>query len=83
MVIRFILLNNGVTLTVDKQETRGAKGIVLENIRIVNGCQTCHAILETCKETIYAYDNNLQVNIKIIETEKDENFIRRYYILIQ
>jgi hypothetical protein len=70
---RFILLNNGVTLIVDKQETRGAKGIVLENIRIVNGCQTCHAILETCKET-NAYDN-LQVNIKIIETEKDENLL--------
>lgn len=67
---KFILLNNGITLTVDKQETRGAKGIVLENIRIVNGCQTCHAILETCKNNL-TY-NNLQVNIKIIETEKDE-----------
>lgn len=67
---KFVLLNNGITLTVDKQEIRGAKGIVLENIRIVNGCQTCHAILETCKNESQ-YDN-LQVNIKIIETEKDE-----------
>lgn len=67
---KFILLNNGITLTVDKQETRGVKGIVLDNIRIVNGCQTSHAILETCKNDPQ-YDN-LQVNIKIIETEKDE-----------
>jgi len=71
---KFILLNNGITIVVDKQEIRGAKGIVLENVRIVNGCQTCHAILETCRNNSL-YDN-FHVSIKIIETnEKDDDIL--------
>ncbi len=67
---QFILLNNGITFIVDKQEKRGEDGIILENIKIVNGCQTCNAIISVCKDT-EQYDN-LQVNIKIIETQKDD-----------
>ena len=67
---QFILLNNGITFIVDKQETRGKRGIELENIKIVNGCQTSNAIIEVCKNT-NNYDH-LQVSIKIIETQKNE-----------
>lgn len=66
----FILLNNGVTLIVDKHEPDYKNRIKLQNIRIVNGCQTCNAILEVCKNT-NQYDK-LQVSVKIIETENDE-----------
>ena len=67
---QFILLNNGITFIVDRQETRGKRGIELENIKIVNGCQTSNAIIEVCKNT-NNYDH-LQVSIKIIETQKNE-----------
>ena len=67
---QFILLNNGITFIVDKQETRGKRGIELENIKIVNGCQTSNAIIDVCKNTDDY--NHLQVSIKIIETQKNE-----------
>ena len=67
---QFILLNNGITFIVDKQETRGKRGIELENIKIVNGCQTSNAIIDICKNTDDY--NHLQVSIKIIETQKNE-----------
>ena len=67
---QFILLNNGITFIVDKQEKRGEKSIKLDNIKIVNGCQTSNAIIDVCKNTD-AY-NHLQVSIRIIETQKDE-----------
>lgn len=70
----FILLNNGITMIVSKQDSKEFKRrIILENIKIVNGCQTCNAILETCKDTT-EYDN-CKVSVKIIETDKDEAFI--------
>ncbi|GHT43285.1 hypothetical protein AGMMS49965_16780 [Bacteroidia bacterium] len=65
----FLLLNNGITIVVDKQEQKGEKGIVLDNIRIVNGCQTCHSILNICKQT-KDYDN-IKVAVRIIETKKE------------
>lgn len=67
---QFILLNNGITFIVDRQETRGKRGIELENIKIVNGCQTSNAIIDVCKNTDDY--NHLQVSIKIIETQKNE-----------
>ncbi|MBK8445058.1 MAG: AIPR family protein [Sphingobacteriales bacterium] len=67
---QFIILNNGITFIVDKQEKRGERGIVLENIRIVNGCQTCNAIVDVCKDTDDF--NDRQVSMRIIETQKDE-----------
>lgn len=65
----FLLLNNGITLIVDKQETRGRNSILLENIRIVNGCQTCHAIMDIANDT--SEYNDTLVAIKIIETNND------------
>jgi hypothetical protein len=65
----FLLLNNGVTIVVDKYERRGERGMYLENIRIVNGCQTCHSILTICKnKTDY---NNINVAIRIVETQNE------------
>ena len=66
----FLLLNNGITIVVDKQERRADKGIYLENIRIVNGCQTSHAILNVC--AVNQEFNDAKVSIKIIETDKDD-----------
>ena len=66
----FLLLNNGITIVVDKQERRTDKGIYLENIRIVNGCQTSHAILNVC--AVNQEFNDAKVSIKIIETDKDD-----------
>lgn len=65
----FLLLNNGITFIVDKQETRGKSSILLENVRIVNGCQTCHAIMDVVNNTP-EYNDTL-VAVKIIETNND------------
>ena len=65
----FLLLNNGITLIVDNQERRGDKGIYLENIRIVNGCQTSHSILKTCNSS--SLFNDTIVPVKIIQTDNE------------
>ena len=65
----FLLLNNGITLVVDNQERRGDKGIYLENIRIVNGCQTSHSILKVCNSC--SSFNNTNVPVKIIQTDNE------------
>ncbi len=65
----FLLLNNGITIIVDKQERKGDKGVYLENIRIVNGCQTCHSIMN-----VYNNNNDCRdalVAVKIIETNDE------------
>jgi hypothetical protein len=66
----FSLLNNGVTMVVDKYERRGEKGMFLENIRIVNGCQTCHSILSVCTDT--SKYNDICVAVRIVETKNEE-----------
>lgn len=66
----FSLLNNGITMVVDKYERRGEKGMFLDNIRIVNGCQTCHSILSICTNTNEF--NNIGVAIRIVETKNEE-----------
>lgn len=73
----FLLLNNGITMVVDKQEKRGDDGIYLENIRIVNGCQTCNAIVSASKEND-AY-KDAQVPVKIIETTEKQILSRITY----
>jgi hypothetical protein len=65
----FLLLNNGITIVVDKYERRGEKGMYLENIRIVNGCQTCHSILAICRNK-KNYDD-INVAIRIVETQNE------------
>ncbi len=69
----FLLLNNGITIVVDKQERKGDSGIYLEDIRIVNGCQTSHSILNSCAHDD-KYDN-LIVPFKIIQIKDDSDDI--------
>jgi len=66
----FLLLNNGITMIVDSQERRGDKGLNLTNIRIVNGCQTSHAIFEVCKDNQEHLD--AMISVRIIQTNKPE-----------
>lgn len=73
----FLMLNNGITMVVDKQEKRGDDGIYLENIRIVNGCQTCHAIIAASKESEICKD--AKVPVKIIETPEKQILSRITY----
>ena len=63
----FLLLNNGITIVVDEQERKGDEGIYLKNIRIVNGCQTCHAIMKVLKENSECL--NAKIVVKIIQTK--------------
>jgi len=65
----FLLLNNGITIVVDKYERRGEKGMYLENIRIVNGCQTCHSILTICRNNDNY--NDVNVAVRIVETQNE------------
>ena len=66
----FLLLNNGLTIVVSEQERKGDKGVFLKNIRIVNGCQTSHAIMNVCKDNIDCLD--ARISVKIIKTEMDD-----------
>ncbi len=62
---QFLLLNNGITMIVDKQERKGDSGIYLENIQIVNGCQTSHSILKSCLDN--TENEKFKVPVKIIQ----------------
>lgn len=66
----FLLLNNGLTIVVSDQDRKGDKGVFLKNIRIVNGCQTSHAIMNIYKENTDC--QNAKISMKIIKTEKDD-----------
>lgn len=70
---KFLLLNNGITIVVDNQERKGDSGIYLENIRIVNGCQTSHSILKSCIGN--TNNNNIKVPIKIIQKYNNEEIL--------
>lgn len=67
---KFLLLNNGITMVVDKQDRKGDVGIYLENIQIVNGCQTSHTILKTCLGNDKYFD--IKVPVKIIERSEND-----------
>lgn len=64
---RFILYNNGVTIICKKLSNIRNK-YTLTDYQIVNGCQTSH-VLYNNKDEI---NGNLQIPIKLIETENDE-----------
>lgn len=68
---KFILLNNGVTVICKELSNIGNK-FKLTDYQIVNGCQTSHVIFNN-KENII---NELQLPIKLIETEDDETVNR-------
>lgn len=67
----FLYLNNGITVTCDRYEYSPIKespNVKIENLQIVNGCQTTNAIYE-------AYDNNLlkegRVIVRLLESKKE------------
>lgn len=64
---RFILYNNGVTIICKKLSNIRNK-YTLTDYQIVNGCQTSHVLFNNKGEI----NGNLQIPIKLIETEDDE-----------
>lgn len=64
---RFILYNNGVTIICKKLSNIRNK-YTLTDYQIVNGCQTSHVLFNNKDEI----KGNLQIPIKLIETENDE-----------
>lgn len=64
---RFILYNNGVTIICKKLSNIRNK-YTLTDYQIVNGCQTSHVLFNNKDEI----NGNLQIPIKLIETEDDE-----------
>ena len=64
---RFILYNNGVTI-ICKKLSNIRKKYTLTDYQIVNGCQTSHVLFNNKDEI----NGNLQIPIKLIETENDE-----------
>ena len=64
---KFVLLNNGVTVICKELSSIGNK-FTLTDYQIVNGCQTSHVIFNN-RDII---SNELQIPIKLIETEIDD-----------
>ncbi len=64
---KFILYNNGITIICKKLSTIRNK-YTLTDYQIVNGCQTSHVLFNN-KDKI---NDNLQIPIKLIETDDDE-----------
>ena len=64
---RFILYNNGVTIICKKLSNIRNK-YTLTDYQIVNGCQTINVLFNNKDEI----NGNLQIPIKLIETENDE-----------
>lgn len=70
---RFFYYNNGITITCDKfsYPSRRAPIIELENIQVVNGSQTLHALFEAFKEEPSCLED-IDLLVRIYETENDE-----------
>lgn len=64
---KFVLFNNGVTV-ICKGLTNIRNKFTLIDYQIVNGCQTSHVLFNNRGNI----DNDLQIPIKLIETENDE-----------
>ena len=70
--INFFFYNNGITITCDKFDYQGKKdvNISLENIQVVNGGQTIHALKEALDESENI--ENVSVLCKIYQTNNKE-----------
>lgn len=66
----FLLLNNGITLIVDHEHRKTDDCFYLENIRIVNGCQTCHSIIEASRKR--EINGDALVAIRIVTPQKED-----------
>jgi hypothetical protein len=70
---RFFYYNNGITITCDKfkYDQRRAPIVEIENIQVVNGSQTLHALFEAFKEDTSCLDD-IDLLVRIYETENDQ-----------
>lgn len=70
---RFFYYNNGITITCDKFTyiARRAPIIEMENLQVVNGSQTLHALFDAFKEDPECLEN-IDLLVRIYETENDE-----------
>lgn len=69
---KFILFNNGVTVICKKLSCFKNK-YTLSDYQIVNGCQTSHVLFNNKNEI---QDKNLQIPVKLIETDDEETVNR-------
>lgn len=65
---KFVLFNNGVTI-ICKKLSSFRDEVTLVGYQIVNGCQTSHVVFNNA-DTLK--DMDLQINVKLIETDDDE-----------
>jgi len=70
---RFFYFNNGITITCDAFEYRKGRAPVIElqNLQIVNGSQTVHALYEAFKEKPDNFED-IDLLIRIYETKNSE-----------
>ncbi|MCB9436218.1 MAG: AIPR family protein [Anaerolineales bacterium] len=71
---RFFYFNNGITITCDRftyMKSGRAPIIDLQNLQIVNGSQTIHALYEAFNENPRLFDN-IDVLVRIYETQNAE-----------
>lgn len=65
---KFVLFNNGVTI-ICKNLSSFRDKVTLTGYQIVNGCQTSHVVFNNVGAL---KDKNLQISVKLIETDDDE-----------
>ncbi|HFJ9482218.1 AIPR family protein [Bacillus cereus] len=70
---RFFYYNNGITITCDKfsYPSRRAPIVELENLQIVNGSQTLHALFDAFKESPDCLED-IDLLVRIYETKNDQ-----------
>lgn len=70
---RFFYYNNGITITCDKfsYPSRRAPIVEIENLQIVNGSQTLHALFDAFKEDPDCLED-IDLLVRIYETENDQ-----------
>lgn len=62
---RFPVLNNGVTIVAQSITKIGDK-FRINNYQIVNGCQTCHVLINNK----HSFDNSFYIPLKLVVTDK-------------
>ena len=65
---KFVLFNNGVTI-ICKKLSSFRDEVTLVGYQIVNGCQTSHVVFNNIDSLM---DKDLQINVKLIETDDDD-----------
>ena len=76
----FFFYNNGITMICDKFKYNGLQekdwNVVLEDLQIINGSQTCKTIYQTLKEQDDMDFSNAYILVRIYEVADDVDVIR-------